>query len=44
MVAKGTAVFGEALRLVGYALGIELDNVRCEAEFAQTTADLEMAS
>ena len=44
MAAKGTAIFGEAVRLVGDALGIELDDVRCEAEFAQTTADLEMAS
>jgi 2,4-diaminopentanoate dehydrogenase len=44
MAAKGTAIFGEAVRLVGDALGIELDEVRCVAEFAQTTADLEMAS
>jgi 2,4-diaminopentanoate dehydrogenase len=44
MAAKGTAIFGEAVRLVGDALGIELDQVRCVAEFAQTTADLEMAS
>ncbi len=29
---------------MGDALGIELDDIRCEAEFAQTTADLEMAS
>jgi 2,4-diaminopentanoate dehydrogenase len=44
MAAKGTAIFGEAVRLVGDALGIELDDVRCEAQFARTTADLEMAS
>ena len=44
MAAKGTAIFGEAVRLVADALGVELDDVRCEAEFAQTTADLEMAS
>src|SRR6201999_1857144 len=44
MAAKGTAIFGEAVALVGDALGIELDDIRCEAEFAQTTADLEMAS
>ena len=44
MAAKGTAIFGEAVRLVADALGIELDDVRCEAEFAQTTADLEIAS
>jgi 4-hydroxy-tetrahydrodipicolinate reductase len=44
MAAKGTAVFAEAVRLVADALGVELDEVRCVAEFAQTTADLEMAS
>ena len=44
MAAKGTAIFGEAVRLVADALGVELDEVRCVAEFAQTTADLEMAS
>src|ERR1700730_13322436 len=44
MAAKGTAIFGEAVALVGDALGIELDDIRCDAEFAQTTADLEMAS
>jgi hypothetical protein len=44
MAAKGTAIFGEAVNLVADALGVELDDVRCEAEFAQTTADLEMAS
>ncbi len=41
MTAKGTAIFGEAVRMVGDALGVELDDVRCEAEYAQTTADLE---
>ena len=44
MARKGTAIFGEAVRLVADALGVELDEVRCVAEFAQTTADLEMAS
>lgn len=44
MAAKGTAIFGEAVRLVADALGVELDEVRCVAEFAQTTADLAMAS
>jgi hypothetical protein len=37
MTAKGTGVFGEAVRMVADALGIELDEVRCEAEYAQTT-------
>lgn len=44
MATKGTAIFGEAVRLVGDALGVELDDVRCVAEFAQTTEDLVMAS
>lgn len=44
MAAKGTAIFGEAVQLVSDALGVELDEVRCVSEFAQTTVDLEMAS
>ncbi|MHA7650003.1 NAD(P)H-dependent amine dehydrogenase family protein [Mycobacterium sp. ML4] len=44
MAEKGTAIFGEAVRLVADALGVELDEIRCVSEFAQTTADLEMAS
>ena len=44
MTAQGTAVFGEAVRLVADALGVELDDVRCEAEYAKTTADLDLGS
>jgi hypothetical protein len=44
MTAHGTAVFGEAVRMVADALGVELDDVRCEAEYAQTTADLDLGS
>jgi hypothetical protein len=44
MAAKGTAVFGEAVAMVADALGIELDEIVCEAEYAQTTEDLVMAS
>jgi 4-hydroxy-tetrahydrodipicolinate reductase len=44
MAEKGTAIFAEAVRLVADALGVELDEIRCVPEFAQTTADLEMAS
>jgi hypothetical protein len=44
MTARGTGVFGEAVRLIADALGIELDEVRCDAEYAQTTADLVMDS
>jgi hypothetical protein len=44
MTAHGTAVFAEAVRLVADALGVELDDVRCQAEYAQTTADLDLGS
>jgi len=44
MAAQGTAVFAEAVRLVADALGVELDEIVCEAEYAQTTADVEMTS
>jgi 2,4-diaminopentanoate dehydrogenase len=44
MTAQGTAVFGEAVRMVADALGVVLDDVRCEAEYAQTTADLDLGS
>jgi 4-hydroxy-tetrahydrodipicolinate reductase len=44
MAEKGTAVFGEAVALVADALGIELDEIVCEAEYAQTTQDLIMES
>ena len=44
LTAQGTAVFGEAVRMIGDALGVEFDEVRCVAEYAQTTEDLQMAS
>ncbi len=44
MTAEGTAVFGEAVRLVADSLGVELEEIRCEAEYAQTTADLDLGS
>jgi hypothetical protein len=44
LAKEGTAVFGEAVAMVADALGVELDEIVCESEFAQTTADLEMAS
>ena len=40
----GTAVFGEAVAMVADALGVELDEIVCEAEYAQTTEDLVMDS
>ena len=44
MAAAGTAVFAEAVRLVADSLGVELDEVRCDAEYAQTTEDLDLGS
>ena len=44
MAAKGTAVFGEAVAMIADAIGVELDEIVCEAEFAQTTEDLELES
>ena len=39
---KGSGIFREAVLLVADALGTELDDVRCEVEYAQTTEDLEL--
>ena len=44
MTSQGTAVFAEAVRLVADALGVELDEVVCEAEYAQTTEDVDLGS
>ncbi len=44
MTADGTAVFREAVAMVADALGIELDEVVCEAEYARTTTDLDLGS
>jgi hypothetical protein len=44
MAAKGTAVFGEAVAMVADALGVELDEIVCRAEYARTTADVVMES
>ncbi|MDA4106721.1 dihydrodipicolinate reductase [Mycolicibacterium holsaticum] len=44
MAANGTAVFAEAVQLVADSLGVELDEIKCVAEYAQTTEDLVMAS
>lgn len=44
MARAGTAVFGEAVAMVADVLGVELDEIVCESEFAQTTEDLVMAS
>jgi hypothetical protein len=44
MTATGTAVFQDAVHLLGDALGIEFDEVVCEAEYAATTEDLDLGS
>jgi 4-hydroxy-tetrahydrodipicolinate reductase len=44
MTANGTAVFAEAVAMIADALGVELDDITCEAEYAQTTEDLVMES
>jgi hypothetical protein len=44
MTAHGTAVFGEAVAMVADALGVELDDIVCESEYAQTTEDLDLGS
>ena len=44
MTEMGTAVFGDAVRLVADALGIELDDVVCEASYARTTQVLDLGT
>jgi hypothetical protein len=38
----GSGIFGEAVQLVADALGAELDDIRCETEYAQTTDTLHL--
>lgn len=44
MAAKGTAVFGEAVALLADALGVELDAIVCEDEYAAAPEDVVMDS
>jgi hypothetical protein len=44
MTAEGTAVFGEAVAMMADALGVELDGVRCEAEYARAMENLDLGS
>ena len=44
MTAAGTAVFREAVAMVAHALGVELDEVVCKAEYAKATQDLDLGS
>jgi hypothetical protein len=42
MTAAGTSVFKDAVVYLADALGVTLDHIRCEAEYAQTTEPLEL--
>jgi len=44
MTAAGTAVFREAVEMVADALGVELDEVVCETEYAAALEDLDLGS
>jgi hypothetical protein len=44
MMSQGTAVFAEGVRLIADALGVELDEIVCEAEYAKTTEDVDLGS
>ncbi len=39
---KGSAIFRDGVLLLADALGVELDDVRCDVEYAETTADLSL--
>jgi 2,4-diaminopentanoate dehydrogenase len=42
MTAAGTSVFRDAVVYLADALGVKLDDIRCEAEYAQTTETLDL--
>jgi len=42
VTAEGSGIFREAVMLVADALGVELDDIRCEAEYAQATEDVNL--
>jgi len=44
MTEAGTAVFGEAVAMLADALGVELDRVVCEAEYARAVTDIDLGS
>jgi 2,4-diaminopentanoate dehydrogenase len=44
MTSAGTAIFGEAVRMMADALDLEVDDVHCDAEYAQTTEHLDLGS
>jgi len=42
MTAAGTSVFRDAVQLLAEGLGVDLDDIRCSAEYSQTTEDLHL--
>ena len=44
MTRRATAVFEDALHLVAHGIGVELDDVRCDTEYAMTTSDVDLGS
>ena len=42
ITTKGSRIFRESVVLIADALGVELDDVRCDVEYAQTTEDLHL--
>jgi hypothetical protein len=44
MTAKATDVFIDAVHLLGEVLGVEFDEIVCEADYAQTTEDVDLGS
>jgi len=42
MVERGTRVFGDAVAMMADALRLELDEIRCEPEFAVATEDMDL--
>jgi hypothetical protein len=44
MTAAATVVFSEAVALIADGLGVELDEIVCEAEYARTTKHLDLGS
>ncbi|OAA21846.1 putative dihydrodipicolinate reductase-like protein [Frankia sp. EI5c] len=41
-IRKATAVFGDAVESMAHQLGLEIDDIRCEVEFAHATADADV--
>jgi len=44
MTASATAVFQDVVHLIGDALGVQFDEVVCEATYAKTTEDVDLGS